>query len=238
MTSATPAQTLDRRIRADLERQIRSGAWPPGHRIPIEQKLMAQYGCARATVGKAILALAQAGLVQRRKRAGSFVAHPHMQTAVLEIPDIPAVIAARGETYRFQLVSRTVRLTNDGDPQEAAIGAQQAVLAVRGVHIAGERPFAWERRILNLTAVPDARTVSFESEPPGSWLLRHVPWTQARHRITALNADAETTRRLGLRRDLACLQVERWTWRLGDWITFVRQVFPGDRYDLVAEFTP
>jgi len=35
---------------------------------------MAQYGCARATVNKAVSALAAAGLIERHRRAGSFVA--------------------------------------------------------------------------------------------------------------------------------------------------------------------
>jgi GntR family histidine utilization transcriptional repressor len=49
--NARPAG-LERRIRADLEERIRSGAWPPGHRIPTEAELMARYGCARMTVSK------------------------------------------------------------------------------------------------------------------------------------------------------------------------------------------
>src|SRR3546814_1730116 len=36
----------------------------------------------------------------------------------------------------------------------------------------------------------------------------------------------------------ACLKLERWTWRGGALVTYVRQVFPGARYDLVAEFKP
>ena len=46
--------SLSERIMADLAGEIASGAWPPGHRIPYEHELMARYGCARATVGKAL----------------------------------------------------------------------------------------------------------------------------------------------------------------------------------------
>src|SRR6185437_12407342 len=84
--------SLERRIRADLERKIHAGEWPPGARIPTEHELVLQYGCARMTVHKAIVAMVAAGLVERRKKAGSFVASPHVQTAVIEIPDIAAII--------------------------------------------------------------------------------------------------------------------------------------------------
>src|SRR3546814_1431580 len=66
---AAARMSLDARIRADIEARIRSGAWPPGHRIPFEHELTATYGCSRATVSKALGALARAGIIDRRKRA-------------------------------------------------------------------------------------------------------------------------------------------------------------------------
>ncbi len=199
---------------------------------------MAEYGCARMTVHKAITALAASGLVTRNKRAGTLVARPHVVTAVLEIPDIGALIAARGETYAFTLLAREVRAPATDDPGEAALAAPDQVLAVCGLHMAAGEPFGLETRIISLASTPDAETQDFTHEAPGAWLLRHVPWTEARHRITAVAADAGQARRLGLARGAACLQVERWTWRAGAGVTFARQLFPGDRYDLVAEFGP
>lgn len=231
-------QTLDRRIRADLEGRIRSGEWRPGHRIPTELELMADYGCARMTVSKAMSGLVHAGLIERRKKAGSFVARPHVQTAALEIPDIPALIAQRGETYRFQRISRVMRRLDPDDAGEAALPTTAPVLAISGLHFADGAPFALETRVLNIDAVPEARDRTFDEEPPGSWLLKHVPWTEARHRIAAVSAHAECARQLDLRRGTACLQVERHTFRAGEWITFARLLFPGERYDLVATFGP
>ena len=228
-------QTLDQQIRRELEGRIRSGEWPPGHRIPTERELMELYGCARMTVGKAIGALVSQGLIERRKKAGSFVARPHVQTAVLEIPDIGALILARGETYRFDLRQR--RLLEAGaadDPHFADAGEQ---LAIDGVHIASDEPFAHEHRVISLATAPGARDADFGGRSPGAWLLENVPWTVARHRITARQA-AELAGALGVGRTAACLQVERCTWRQDAPVTYVRQVFPGDRYDLVAEFAP
>jgi len=229
---------LERRIRAELDARIRDGSWPPGHRIPTEAALMAEYGCARMTVHKAITALASAGLVTRNKRAGTLVAKPPVVTAALEIPDIAALIAARGEAYEFRLLSRDIRPVRPDDGAEAALAASGEVLALTGTHLAAGEPFGLEGRIINLATAPEARDQDFPIEAPGSWLLRHAPWTDARHRITAVAAEAAQARRLGVARGAACLQIERWTWRAGAGVTFVRQLFPGDRYDLVAEFAP
>jgi len=53
--------TLHLQIRSNIEKQILSGAWKPGHRIPFEHELVQQYGCSRMTVNKAIGELVNVG---------------------------------------------------------------------------------------------------------------------------------------------------------------------------------
>lgn len=222
--------TVEARIRQDIEARIHSGEWKPGHRIPFEHQLVATYGCARATVSKALGGLAKDGLIERRRKAGSFVAHPQVHSAVLEVPDLAQVIAARGEDYRWRLTDRRAA----DDAREVPLPA----LLVEGMHFGGGEPFALERRVIALNAVPDAAQENFTDIAPGTWLLHHVPWTAARHRIRAVEATSAEAKALGLRPRGACLELERMTWRAGQVVTQVRQLFRGDRYDLVAEFRP
>jgi GntR family histidine utilization transcriptional repressor len=112
------------------------------------------------------------------------------------------------------------------------------VLAVRCLHRAQKRPFAIEDRILNLAAVPDAANADFSIVPPGTWLLEHVPWSDAENRISAHNADRTTADALAVPLGAACLLVTRRTWRADATITRVHLTFPGDRYQLIARFTP
>ncbi|WP_299323421.1 UTRA domain-containing protein [Parasphingopyxis sp.] len=230
--------TIARRIRSDIEKKIRTGRWKPGHRLPVEHELASRYGCARATVSKAMTALADEGLIKRRKRAGSFVASPRVRSAVLEIPDIPAIVAARGEDYEFSLLSRDIRPLDPDDPDEALLAVGGEALALEGLHQREGRPFVWERRVIALATIAAAANVDFAHNAPGTWLLGHVPWTDARHRITAIAADASLSRRLALGRGNPCLQVERWTWRAGKGVTYATQIFPGDLYHLVSDFSP
>jgi GntR family histidine utilization transcriptional repressor len=227
--------TIEARIRRDIEERIRSGEWQPGTRIPFEHELVTTYGCARATANKAISQLAREGLIERRRRAGSFVAHPRIRSAVVGVPDIGALIAARGEAYRWQLVSKE---SEQNPPDESEADAAGPWLRLGGLHHAGADPFGWEERWLDLATVPEAASVDFGDMAPGTWLLGHVPWTDARHRISAVAASAAVARHLHIATHAACLQIERWTWRNGAPVTFARQVFPGDRYDLVEDFRP
>lgn len=226
--------TLEARIRADLEDRIRSGELKPGERIPFEHELVARYGCARATVGKALAGLVRAGLIERRRKAGSFVARPHSEAAVLDIPDIAAAVAQRGGGYRFELVARAVE-TAAGDPVFAD-GAR--LLRLEGVHHALDGPFAHEERRIGLATVPEAESADFSAIAPGPWLLDHVPWSEAEHRINAVAASGAVAACLNQPRGTPCLRLDRTTWRGGAPVARVRQTFPGDRYDLVARFTP
>ena len=201
--------TLHERIRAVIEEQILTGAWRPGHRIPYEHELTAQFGCARMTVSKAIASLVDAGLIVRRRRSGSFVAQPRIHSAILDIPDIQAGIAARGQSYGLTLLSRLRR--KPAWPDEMQLAGKGELLAVRCLHLADGRPFALEDRLISLAAVPGAEAADFSATPPGTWLLDHVPWTEAEHRIAAINADAETAEPAGdrKRRPPACRWKER-----------------------------
>ncbi|WP_431469850.1 UTRA domain-containing protein [Sphingosinithalassobacter sp. LHW66-3] len=225
--------TIEERIRRDIEDRIRSGAWLPGQRIPFEAELATRYGCARATANKALTRLAREGLIERRRRAGSFVAQPQVRSAVVGVPDIAALLAERGEPHRWQLIGRE----EDAElPAEVTDGRGDRWLAVRGIHHAAAAPFGWEQRWIDCASVPAAEAAEFADVAPGSWLLVNVPWSEARHRVRAVGASPATAAALEIARGSACLQIERWTWRGDRPVTYVRQTFPGDRYDLVETF--
>ena len=230
------AGTLHQRIRGEIEDLIRSGAWTPGRKVPSEAELMERFGCSRMTVNKAMSALAEAGLIVRRRRAGSFVSRPRVHSTVLDIPDIQAEILARGEAYRFELLDRRRRKARAGDAEEKALAAGGELLVLRGLHVGGDRPFALEDRLISLNAVPEAADLDFADESPGAWLLHHVPWTEAENRISAVGADEVTADLMALDPGAALLAVERRTWRSDAPVTWVRQLFPGEAYDLVARF--
>lgn len=231
-------QPLHERIRSEFEARILSGELAPGERLPIEQVLMLQYGCSRMTVSKALSALASAGLVDRRKRAGTTVARPRVHSMVLDVPDLAAEIRDRGQNYGYRPLARRVRNADPNDSEECQLAATGQLLELRGLHLADGIPIALEFRLVSIAAVPEIVTADLESTAPGSWLLQHVPWTEAETRISALAASADEARLLAVATGTACLCVERRTRRRAERVTYVRQLFLGDAYDLVARFGP
>ncbi len=215
-----------------------SGTLKPGDRIPPEAELGEAYGLSRMTVNKAISALAAAGLVVRRRGAGSFVASPASQETILEIHDIQAEVQSAGHRYRHEVLERTARRATSDDRARLGIAGPGRVLSVRVRHFADDRPFVVEDRTINLAAVPEAASASFDVVPPGTWLLKRIPWTDAEHRIRAVPASKEVAALLDMPAEAPCLVIERATWRSGAPVTSVHLTYPGDRHQLTARFNP
>ena len=234
----TQPRPLYARIGDEIVARIRSGEWRPGFRIPFEHQLMAQYGCARATANKAVQSLVSQGLVERRRRAGSFVSSPTIHVALMEVPDMAAAITACGHTYGYRLESRRLRSVDVSDPNEATLGEGVPVLAVACLHLADGRPFAAEDRVISLSAVPVAETADFSNVAPGAWLLAQIPWTEAEHRVSAMAVTGPMVRRLDVKAGSTALCVKRWTWRDKESITYMRQVIISSNYELIAKFSP
>jgi GntR family histidine utilization transcriptional repressor len=237
-TKIASDQTLHRRILADIEDKIVSGAWPSGHPLPFEVDLAAHYGVSRMTVNKVMGQLVQGGLIERRKRLGSFVAQPKAQSAVLEIHDIGDEVRSLNLEYGYERLSLSRRRASGDDLAWLADARAGDVLAITGLHLAGGKPFCLEERLINLETVPQAADVDFIAIAPGPWLSSLIPWTTAQHRIQAVPADRREHRLLELTPKDACLVIERRTWNGSGPVTRVTMTYPGNRHVVTADFRP
>ena len=231
-------RSLHDRILNDIEQRIVSGEWPLGHRIPPEHELTEIYQCSRMTVNKVITQLARAGVIERRRKAGSFVMRPQSRSAVLDIQDIRAEVLALGLPYRFELLGRKNRRSLRADMDVLQLDAAVPLIELQCLHYAGESPFCLEQRLINLDAVPHAAREDFQDEAPGAWLVGHVPWSSAEHRIHAGGADASMAGLLQVPLGSPCLIIQRRTWTGERPVTFVRLAYPGEGHELVAHFSP
>lgn len=230
--------TLHQRILGDIEARIVSGEWPPGHRIPFEVDLAADYNCSRMTANKVLTQLAKSGLIERRKKSGSFVAQPRAQSAVLAIAEIEAEVQSLRLAYSHAVHGRAKRRANAEDKQRLELSEVASVLDITCIHHAGPAPFCLEERLISLATVPEAEAETFAKISPGTWLLKQVPWSAAENRISAVAADAAVAGLLDIEKGTACLVIERRTWSPAGPVTSVRLTYPGDRHALVARFAP
>ncbi|MBZ6078017.1 histidine utilization repressor [Microvirga puerhi] len=226
-------------IQRDIESKITTGEWGPGTRIPPERELVDIYNCSRMTVNKALSSLAASGMISRKRRSGSFVAPPRIEEPLMHIQDIRAEVLAIDRTYSFEITDRSIRKATDAlDARHVGVPVGTRLLTLEVMHYADNLPFTIESRQINLDAVPQVERLQFKDEPPGSWLLHNIPFTEGEHSIRAVSADAILARRLQVVERTACISIARRTWLDGELITFVRLIYPGDRHRFVVRFKP
>ncbi len=224
MSTAQPAGW--QAIQAEVLRRVHAREWPPGHVIPGEIDLAVEFGCARATVNRALQALADEGILERRRKAGTRVAKFPVGRAVLDIPVIRQDIKERGLAYDYRLSHRSVA---EPDVDLAArLRTTKPALHIRAVHLADGIPFVLEDRWINLQTVPQAKTQSFEDLSANEWLLHTVPYTKIDVSLSAEAASAEDAPLLGLAPGKPVFTIERTTWDHVASVTFVTLTYaPG-----------
>ena len=228
--------SIHQRIFEDIETRIMGGVWQPGHRIPFEHELVQEYQCSRMTVNKALSALAERGMITRRRKVGSVVASQQIDRTVMDIQDISTEAELAGHDHSYRILLRKIETLDGATAAQLGEPTGAEILRLHCLHTVDGKPNALERRIIMLAIVPSARTESFASVPPGKWLLDMVPWSKARHVIRAVSADAATARLLETERGKACLTLIRQTWQGSRTVTHVEIIHPGDRFQFAGDF--
>ena len=220
-----------------LER-ITGGDWQPGVLLPGEAELAEEFGCTRVTVNRAMQALADAGLVERRRKAGTRVVQRQSRDTVLHIPIVRHEIARRGGNYRYLLINRQKGTPPDRVRAELGLNGNTRALHVLSLHFADGEPYQLEDRWISIGAVPKAEQEGFESVSPNEWLLQEVPFTSAEHVFRAAQPTQEERQHLDLDSGEPVFVIERTTWLTDTPVTHVRLIHPGDSFRLVTRDQP
>jgi GntR family transcriptional regulator, arabinose operon transcriptional repressor len=102
VSRARPPVSKHQEVFATLLREIQTGRWKDGERLPSEAILVERFGHSRITVSRALRDLQTAGVINRRAGSGSFVSRPkngaHRSFGLL--------IADLGETDIYEAICR------------------------------------------------------------------------------------------------------------------------------------
>ena len=221
--TARPAQTSkSQAIANEVRRRIVEREWRQGDRIPDEADLAVEFGAARATVNKALQALADEGLLDRKRRAGTHVTVNPVRRARLTIPIVREEIESAGMGYSY----RVIALRSGPLPEEAArrleLPAGQVLLHLRAVHYGDSAPYQYEDRWINLDAVSGLAEVDFRHVNANEWLVRNAQYMRADFAFSAENATRREAQLLGTTPGMALLILSRSTWNDAGLITTVR----------------
>ncbi|MEN8831458.1 GntR family transcriptional regulator [Pacificibacter sp.] len=209
-------------VKADILAKIVRGDWGPGELVPNEMDLTETYNCARATVNRAMRELADEGIIERRRKAGTRVRETRILQAKFDIPVLRNEIEALNAEYRYSLVSSSVENAPDWLRARLQLPKAADVLHLICMHYADGNPYQYEDRWINLDALPQAREIDFSKLGPNDWLMSEIPYSEAEISFSAALADKEMTEFLECAVGDPIFIVERSTWHAEQAMTYVR----------------
>jgi len=178
-------------IRENMLSRIQSGEWALGDKIPAETRLAEYYGCARATVNRALQSLADEGLLIRRRKGGTRVCKLPVRKAKFEITVIREQVEALGSIYRHKVLDMKLCKPTEAIKTRLRIDGKEKVLRLCTLHLADNRTFAYEDRWINLGAAPTILDAPLEQISANEWLVKKVPFSSGEVMFSAISADAK-----------------------------------------------
>jgi GntR family histidine utilization transcriptional repressor len=225
-------QPLYRRIKAQILRNIRSGDWPAGHRIPSENAFVDELGISRMTVNRALRELARDGWLSRVPGVGTFVRDMPRQTSLIDIMSIADEIRARGGTHACTLVSLRT-LTARAELAESFEGAAgMELFHIVAVHSEDGMPVQLEERFVNPAVAPDFLAQDFAATTPTEYLLSVAPVERLEHVVRAIMPSGTQQKLLQIPAAEPCLAVHRRSWSRGRVAAYAALIYPSSRYEL------
>ena len=209
-------------IREAIRARIVAGEWQLGELIPGEVELADQYGCSRTTVNRAVQALAEEGIVDRKRKRGTRVRPLPTPQAQVPIPIVREQVEASGRAYANEVVLRDLRLPPAAVCTLLGVAADTRCAYLESVHRADGRPFAVEERWVNLHTVPEFANADLALMSANEWLVRTVPFSRGDVAFTATAADERLAAMLDAQTGDPLFTMERTTWLEEQSVTTVR----------------
>jgi GntR family transcriptional regulator of arabinose operon len=133
-----PSAPKHQEVFSTLLREIESGRWKEGERLPSEADLVERFGHSRITIGRALRDLQSAGVISRRAGSGSFVS----RTTQGARRSFGLLIADLGETDVYESIVRGMMGSPLARDNALIWGSAPGALAPDDVEARSER--AWQ----------------------------------------------------------------------------------------------
>lgn len=213
-----------------LER-IQDGTWAEGQLIPTECELASELGCARATVNRAMQALAETGVVERRRKVGTRVAHHPRVQLVRSL--LRRELEAAGHEYGYRYVFSADRNPPGDVAQAMLLRSSETLLFNQSIFLADGAPYCCEERWTNTYAAPGLNAEVLAATSACEWLLGHIPLNRASMSIGVRTADAQfIAPSLKVPPGEPVLLLERLEWLNNMPVSLSRRYFPqGHRFE-------
>lgn len=199
-------------VRDRIHARILDSTYSPGDKLPRDEDIAEEIGCARATVQRAMRDLSESGIVERKRRGGTRVRSDPVTRATLDIPITRLEVEKTGSVYGYQLIRQTRAKTPGAVTANFGLSAPANMLRLEALHLSDQRPYIFEDRWICLDTVPDIQEVDLAVESANEWLVRNKPYSRCDLRFYAIGANVEIAKTFDIESGEALFVMERTTW--------------------------
>ena len=175
-------------------------------------------------MNRAMRELAEEGLIERKRKAGTRVRMAPLRQARFDIPIVRRQIEDQGSVYRYALMRSEITVAADWLRARLQLDPGAEVRHLVCLNFADGSPYQFEDRWINLSVLPAARAADFTEVGPNEWLVATIPFSDAEISFSATAADQTLADNLGCAVGDPLMQLERSTWLEGRAVTYVRLV--------------
>lgn len=231
---------LYHQLKDAIRRDIESGRWTAGDRLPTEDEWIRRYRVSKITVRQALGELVHLGYIRREQGRGTFVQRPPLDEGPRELTSFSDEMRSHG----LAATSRVLEQSVVAAPREVAtalwIDETALVFRLRRLRLADGTPMGLQTAYLSVALVPGIERLSFTDTS-----LYHV--LADRYSLYAAGARETHQAVLVTREEAALLKVparspglsaERLTTLAdGQPLEYVRSIMRGDRYRIVLDLS-
>ncbi|MFF5210735.1 GntR family transcriptional regulator [Streptosporangium sp. NPDC000396] len=194
--------TFYRQLADELRAAIANGTYPPGSRLPSESELAERHGASRGTVRQAFTVLAADGLISSRKGTRRLVLQPTLVQSFSQLHSFSQWAASIGETPGSRVVALVRREPTELEAARLELDPGARIYHLTRLRLLSGRPVMIERTayverigvlVGGIAIDADNESITVRLEEFG------VVFAHAEHTVSAIAAEAEDARLLGVR---------------------------------------
>ena len=206
-------------VRDDLRRDLLSGSYAPGDKLPAEPELAAAYGVSRITLREAVRGLVEEGYLSRRHGVGTYVTKkPRLRNNLDANFGVTQLIRNMGLTPGNEDIRISEEAATDVVARALAVEPGQPVVRLERMRTANGNPIVYSVEFLPMASL--GRDLEVLRRLSGSLyeLLADLghPVDHGVVSISSVLADDEMSKRLGVETGAPLMHMEQIDYGTGD----------------------
>lgn len=224
-------------IHNQIKKDIESGKWKVGERIPSERSLSLNFHVSRMTLRQAIQTLVEEGILERKVGSGTFVANSKVQEKMTGTTSFTEIMKQQGREPFSKTISYHITDPTLSEIENLDLQTGEQILRMERIRYADMQPICVETTSIPTSIVADLSkkdiTTSFYDalENKAGYVLG-----KANQNITATLASEKIAGLLDVKRNSAILRLRQLTFLdNGKPFEYVRTQYVSDRFEFYLE---